>query len=89
MADLVKKAHSKTEFSNAQLAEFSKCLNDPYYFLNNYFIIQHPTRGSINYKAYPYQDELVNSYHNYRYSISMLGRQMGKSTTAAGKIILL
>jgi hypothetical protein len=87
MADLVKKAHSKTEFSNAQLAEFSKCLNDPYYFLNNYFIIQHPTRGSINYKAYPYQDELVNSYHNYRYSISMLGRQMGKSTTAAGYLL--
>jgi hypothetical protein len=87
MADLTKRAYAKTEYTNEQLSEFSKCASDPYHFLNNYFIIQHPTKGSINYNAYPYQDELVNSYHNYRYSISMLGRQMGKSTTAAGYLL--
>ena len=87
MADLTKRAYSKTEYTNQQLAEFSKCMDDPYYFLNQYYMIQHPTKGSINYKAYPYQDELVNSYHNYRYSVSMLGRQMGKSTTAAGYLL--
>lgn len=87
MADLTKKAYSKTQFTNEQLLEFSKCIEDPYHFLNNYFTIQHPTKGSMIYKAYDYQDELVNSYHNYRYSISMLGRQMGKSTTAAGYLL--
>ena len=86
MADLTKRAYQKTEYTDSQLLEFSKCL-DPYYFLNNYFTIQHPTKGSMIYKAYSYQDELVNSYHNYRYSISMLGRQMGKSTTAAGYLL--
>ena len=86
MADLTKRAYQNTEFTNEQLLEFSKCV-DPYYFLNNYFTIQHPTKGSMIYKAYSYQDELVNSYHNYRYSISMLGRQMGKSTTAAGYLL--
>ena len=87
MADLTKQAYKKTEFTDEQLLEFSKCVDDPYYFLNTYFTIQHPTRGSMVYKAYKYQDELVNSYHNYRYSISMLGRQMGKSTTAAGYLL--
>ena len=87
MADLTKKAYSKTQFTNEQLLEFSKCIEDPYHFLNNYFTIQHPTKGSMIYKAYDYQNELVNSYHNYRYSISMLGRQMGKSTTAAGYLL--
>ena len=67
MADLTKRAYQNTEFTNEQLLEFSKCM-DPYYFLNNYFTIQHPTKGSMIYKAYSYQDELVNSYHNYRYS---------------------
>ena len=86
MADLTKRAYQNTEYTNEQLLEFSKCM-DPYYFLNNYFTIQHPTKGSMIYKAYDYQDELVNSYHNYRYSISMLGRQMGKSTTAAGYLL--
>lgn len=87
MADLTKRAYGKTEFTNDQLLEISKCMADPYYFLNQYFTIQHPTKGSMIYKAYSYQDELVNSYHNYRYSISMLGRQMGKSTTAAGYLL--
>ena len=86
MADLTKRAYAKTEYTDSQLLEFSKCF-DPYYFLNTYFTIQHPTKGSMIYKAYSYQDELVNSYHNYRYSISMLGRQMGKSTTAAGYLL--
>lgn len=78
MADLTKKAHEKTEFSNFELSEFSKCMDDPHYFLRNYFYIQHPVKGSILYKPYDYQIGLVDTYHNYRYSISILGRQMGK-----------
>lgn len=87
MADLTKRAYQKTEFTDHELREFSLCLNDPNYFLNNYFNIQHPTKGSMIYKAYPYQVGLVDAYHNYRYSISLLGRQMGKSTTAAGYLL--
>lgn len=87
MADLTKQAYKNTEFTDAQLSEFSQCIDNPSYFLNTYFTIQHPTKGSMIYKAYEYQNELVNSYHNYRYSISMLGRQMGKSTTAAGYLL--
>ena len=87
MADLTKKAYQKTQFSNQQLLEFSRCANDPFYFLNNYFKIQHPTKGSMTYDAYKFQKGLLNSYHNYRFSISMLGRQMGKSTTAAGYLL--
>ena len=87
MADLTKKPYQKTQFSNQQLLEFSKCMTDPFYFLEKYFMIQHPTRGSISYKAYDYQQDLAENYHNYRFSISMLGRQMGKSTTAAGYLL--
>ena len=87
MADLTKKPYQKTQFSNAQLLEFSKCMSDPFYFLNKYFWIQHPTKGQILYHAYDYQLDLAKSYHNFRFSISMLGRQMGKSTTAAGYLL--
>ena len=87
MADLTKKPYQKTQFSNTQLLEFSKCMTDPFYFLNQYFWIQHPTQGQMLYAAYPYQHDLAQSYHNYRFSISMLGRQMGKSTTAAGYLL--
>ena len=57
MADLTKKAYQKTQFSNQQLLEFSKCATDPFYFLNNYFKIQHPTRGSMLYDAYEFQKD--------------------------------
>jgi len=87
VADLTKKPYTKTQFSNVQLLEFSKCMSDPFYFLSKYFMIQHPIRGSILYKAYDYQQDLAHSYHNFRFSISMLGRQMGKSTTAAGYLL--
>ena len=87
MADLTKKPYQKTQFSNIQLLEFSKCMTDPFYFLNKYFWIQHPTKGQILYAAYDYQQDLAESYHNFRFSISMLGRQMGKSTTAAGYLL--
>ena len=70
MADLTKKAYQKTQFSNQQLLEFSKCATDPFYFLNNYFKIQHPTRGSMLYDAYEFQKGLLHSYHDYRFSIS-------------------
>jgi hypothetical protein len=39
------------------------------------------------YKPFEYQVRLVDVYHNYRYSISMLPRQSGKSTTAAGYLL--
>ena len=41
----------------------------------------------MTYDAYKFQKGLLNSYHNYRFSISMLGRQMGKSTTGTGYLL--
>jgi hypothetical protein len=39
------------------------------------------------YKPFTYQRRLVQTYHNYRYSISLMPRQTGKSTTAAGYLL--
>lgn len=78
---LVKKAHVAQQWTQAQIEELLKCSDPatgPNYFLNNFFYIQHPTKGKIKYAAYPYQEELLNSYHENRFSINMLGRQLGK-----------
>ena len=87
---LVKKAYAKDRMSNEQLIEFAKCA-DPetgaYYFTNHFFNIQHPTKGRMLYKAFEYQDELITCYHENRFSINLLGRQMGKTTTAAGYLL--
>jgi hypothetical protein len=55
--------------------------------MDNFFMIQHPTRGSMVYHPYPYQRRLIETYHNYRFSISLMPRQSGKSTSAAGYLL--
>ena len=88
---LVKDPYVKTVFeTQQQLDDFIKCC-DPetgyLYFMDNFFIIQHPTKGSMNYHPYPYQRRLIETYHNYRYSIALMPRQSGKSTSAAGYLL--
>jgi hypothetical protein len=55
--------------------------------MSNYFFIQHPTRGSIQYHPFEYQERLIDAYHQNRYSISLMPRQTGKSTSAAGYLL--
>ena len=88
---LVKNPYTKTKFKNdKELQDFIKCC-DPdtgyLYFMDNFFIIQHPTKGSMVYHPYGYQKRLIETYHNYRYSISLMPRQSGKSTSAAGYLL--
>ncbi len=87
---LVKTPYQKTAFTNEQLQEFVKCCdpNTGYlYFMDNFFYIQHPTKGSMLYHPWPYQQKLIDTYHRYRYSISLMPRQSGKSTSAAGYLL--
>jgi hypothetical protein len=87
---LVKRAHKTQKFSEEQLGEFISCAdsaNGPNHFMSNYFHIQHPVQGKMLYKPFPFQEILVNSYHNNRFSINLLSRQMGKTTTAAGYLL--
>lgn len=49
--------------------------------------IQHATRGSLLIEPYDFQYELLDTYHKHRYSVNLLGRQLGKSTIAAGYLL--
>ena len=87
---IIKKANRGQQFTEEQLEKFIKCadpVTGPEYFLENYLFIQHPVAGKLRYKAYPFQEVLVKSYHENRFSINLLSRQMGKTTTAAGYLL--
>ena len=87
---LVKQAHATIEYTPETLQEFSNCMDDqsgPLYFMKNFMRIQHPTKGGIPFDPFDYQLELIDNYNNFRYSINMLGRQMGKTTVAAGYLL--
>ena len=89
-SNLVKTPYKPTAFTDEQLEEFLKCadpITGPQYFMDNFFYIQHPTKGKMLYHPFDYQKRLIDTYHNYRFSISMMPRQTGKSTSAAGYLL--
>jgi len=87
---LVKAPHRRQPYTEQQIEEFVKCadpITGPHYFMSNFFFIQHPLHGKMLYQPYEFQDRLIETYHNYRFSISMMPRQTGKSTSAAGYLL--
>jgi len=67
--------HSYTE---EQVAEIFRCAEDPVYFIRNYVKIVNVDRGLIPFDMWPFQEEMVQSFHNNRFSISKMPRQVGK-----------
>ncbi len=87
---LVKKAHRQVLYTAEQVEELKECLDPdtgPQYFMENFMYIQHPVKGQMLFSPYEYQEELIDVYHQYRYSIAMIGRQLGKTTVAAGYLL--
>ena len=87
---LIKRPHQQESWTEHEIREFARCadpVTGPAYFMNHYFYIQHPVKGRIPYHAYSFQDRLVETYHNYRFSIALMPRQTGKSTSAAGYLL--
>lgn len=78
---LVKRPHQTFNFTPDQLQEFARCADQvtgPRYFLEHYFYVQHPMKGKLLYAPFPYQDRLIDAYHQRRKVIAMLPRQSGK-----------
>ena len=87
---LVKPPHRRQTYNETELEQFMLCADPemgPLYFMDNFFYIQHPTRGKMLYHPFEFQRRLIETYHNYRYSISLMPRQTGKSTSAAGYLL--
>ena len=71
------------EFTPEEILELDRCSNDPVYFARKYVRIQHPKKGAIPFKLYPYQERMMNAYKNNRFNIVLSARQTGKSITSA------
>lgn len=67
------------EYSHEQMLEMLKCATDPKHFIETYCKIVHPIKGLVPFALYDYQKEMVDMFHNNRYFIGVLSRQMGKS----------
>ena len=64
--------------------EYIKCAKDPVYFMKKYCMIQHPTRGRINFNLYPFQEKTLSILDKNDRNIILKSRQLGISTLSAG-----
>ncbi len=69
--------------------EIVKCGKDSSYFINNYARISHPLKGLIPFKTYPFQDDLLVDFNDYRFNVILKARQLGISTITAAYIVWL
>lgn len=56
---------------------------NPSYFLEHYAKIQHPSKGAVLFKPYKKQEQLLHSYQENRWNITLGSRQTGITTTNA------
>jgi hypothetical protein len=84
---LLKKANTQIEFTEAQIIEFLKCKDDPVYFAENYIKIVNVDDGLVPFNMYPFQRKLIQNFHNHRFNICKMPRQVGKSVTTISYLL--
>ena len=77
----LKKANVAQEWTKEEVEEYTKCMKDPIYFIQQYIKIVSLDEGLVPFKLYDFQKEMVGTFHNNRFTICKLPRQSGKSTT--------
>ena len=83
------KANTKIEYTEDQIKEIAKCMEDPIYFIKNYIKIVNIDEGLVPFNMYKFQEKMVDTFHSIRFSICKLPRQSGNSTTIIGSLVPL
>jgi len=83
----LKSAQVRHEYTEDQVTEFLKCSDDPIYFIQKYVKIVSIDEGLVPFDLYPFQKDIVGTFHKNRFTICKLPRQSGKSTTILSYLI--
>ena len=83
----LKKANTAIEFTEDNIIEFMKCKEDPVYFAKNYIKIVSLDHGLVPFNLYPFQEKLIQNFHDKRFNICKMPRQTGKSTTCVSYLL--
>ena len=83
----LKGAGTEISFTEEQVKEFIKCSKNPGYFIENYVKIVSIDEGLIPFHLYPFQKDMIGTFHNNRFTICKLPRQSGKSTVLLAYLV--
>jgi len=74
-------------FTEHEIKEFIKCSEDPVYFATTYMRIVNVDRGLMPFEMWDFQRDMLKSFHENRFSICKLPRQVGKTTTSVAYLL--
>ena len=85
--DRLKKVGVELSYTEDQVKEIIKCTEDPIYFIRNYVKIVNVDLGLVPFEMWPFQESMVRDFHENRFSICKMPRQVGKTTTTVGYML--
>ena len=85
--DNLKRIGVDLQYTEEQITEIVKCSSDPVYFIKTYMKIVNVDTGLVPFEMWPFQEDMVTTFHENRFSICKMPRQVGKTTTAAGYML--
>jgi hypothetical protein len=74
-------------FTQHEVDEYIKCANDPVYFATKYIKIVNVDRGLMPFEMWDFQRDMLTTFHENRFSICKLPRQVGKTTTSVAYLL--
>jgi hypothetical protein len=70
------------QWTEHDVQEYARCMQDPSYFARNYVKIISLDKGLVNFNLYPYQEKMFDHFNSNRFSIVLACRQSGKSISS-------
>ena len=83
----LKRANTPIQWTEEQVIEFLKCKDDPVYFAKNYIKIVNVDDGLVKFNLWKFQEKLITNFHEHRFNICKMPRQVGKSTTVISYLL--
>ena len=83
----LKRIGVELQYTEEQVTEIVKCAEDPVYFIRTYMKIVNVDKGLVPFEMWNFQEDMVRTFHENRFSICKMPRQVGKTTTSAGYML--
>jgi hypothetical protein len=74
-------------FTQHEVQEYIKCMNDVSYFCKNYVKVISLDKGLVNFELRGYQEKMVKHFDDNRFNIVLACRQSGKSITSVAWLL--
>lgn len=75
------------QFTQQEIQEYMKCMQNPAYFAINYCKVISLDKGLVPFKLYPYQEKMFNHFNENRFNIVLACRQSGKSISSVAYLL--